>query len=65
MTSDPRDPAPIAVSPVEAARLVGLGRTSIYEALSSGALRSLKIGKRRLILVDALRAWLAAHEVSP
>jgi excisionase family DNA binding protein len=55
---------PLAVSPAEAARLAGLGRTTIYAALGSGALKSLKIGKRRLIAVEALRAWLLSHEVA-
>ena len=49
----------------EAARLAGLGRTSIYSALGSGELKSLKIGKRRLIAVEALRTWLLSHEVAP
>ena len=52
----------IAVSPAEAARLASVGRTTIYEALGSGALRSLKIGKRRLITIEALKGWLAAAE---
>jgi excisionase family DNA binding protein len=55
---------PLAVSPAEAARLAGLGRTTIYAALASGALKSLKIGKRRLITVEALRSWLLTHEVT-
>lgn len=55
---DPR----LAVSPAEAARLAGIGRTTLYEALGSGALRSLKIGKRRLITMQALKEWLAAAE---
>jgi len=47
---------PIAVSPAEAARLAGIGRTTIYAAISSGELSSLKLclvcefpgqGKRR------------------
>ena len=33
-------PQPIAVSPNEAARLIGIGRTTLDAALSSGALRS-------------------------
>ncbi len=56
---------PLAVSPAEAARLAGLGRTTIYAALGSGALKSLKIGKRRLIALDVLRSWLLSHEVAP
>ena len=49
---------PIAVSPSEAARLAGVGRTTIYSSISAGELRSIKVGKRRLIAVDALREWL-------
>jgi len=54
---------PLAVSPAEAGRLAGVGRTTIYAAISSGELRSLKIGTRRLVAVDALREWLLTHEV--
>lgn len=53
----------LAVSPAEAARISGVGRTTLYAAIGSGALRSLKIGKRRLITVDALKEWLASAEV--
>ena len=60
-----RDSADVlAVAPAEAARLAGVGRTTIYEAIGAGALRSVKIGKRRLITIEALRAWLLAHEVA-
>ena len=52
----------LAVSPAEAARLAGVGRTTIYEAIGSGALRSLKIGKRRLILIASIMEWLAAAQ---
>ena len=71
LTSDHRastDPR-LAVSPADAARLAGIGRTTLYEALGSGALRSLKIGKRRLITIEALKDWLAvaeeAHQAHP
>jgi len=53
----------LAVSPGEASHLAGIGRTTLYEAIASGALRSVKIGKRRLITIDALREWLLANEV--
>lgn len=52
----------LAVSPNEAARLSGLGRTTLYAALSSGDLKSVKIGARRLIMLDALRDWLKSNE---
>ena len=54
----------LAVSTHEAAHLAGVGRTTIYEAIQSGDLKSLKIGKRRLIRIDALQAWLAALEAA-
>lgn len=49
---------PIAVSPNEAARLAGVGRTTLYAALATGELKSLKIGTRRLIKVTAIHDWL-------
>lgn len=52
----------IAVSPNEAARLCSIGRTTLYAALSSGELKSVKIGTRRLITLDALRDWLKRNE---
>lgn len=52
----------IAVSPNEAARLCSIGRTTLYAALSSGNLKSVKIGTRRLITLEALRDWLKRNE---
>ena len=52
----------LAVSPNEAARLCSIGRTTLYAALSAGELKSVKIGTRRLITVDALRDWLKRQE---
>ena len=36
-------------------RLTDIGRSKTYELLASGALDSLKIGKRRLIILDSYR----------
>ena len=55
-------PQVLAVSPNEAARLCSIGRTTLYSALSSGELKSVKIGTRRLITWDALRDWLKRNE---
>lgn len=54
----------LAVSPNEAARICSIGRTTLYAALSSGDLKSVKIGTRRLITLDALRDWLKRNETT-
>lgn len=69
MTANPKqksdlDRLRLAVSPGEAARISGVGRTTLYEAIGSCSLRSLKIGKRRLITIEALQSWLAEAERS-
>mgnify|MGYP001801280750 CR=1 FL=1 len=62
LNEPPPKHAPIAVSPDDAARHAGIGRTTLYAALAKGDLPSIKIGTRRLVRVDAIREWLARHE---
>jgi len=57
-------PAPIAHTPVllsveEAARALGIGRTKTFALVGTGELRSVTIGRRRLIPVVALREFEA------
>ncbi|WP_115989110.1 helix-turn-helix domain-containing protein [Pseudomonas sp. H26/SER47-MNA-CIBAN-0231] len=49
---------PISVSVEEAARLVGHSRSGIYEVIAQGELKAFKLGKRRLILMTELKAWI-------
>jgi hypothetical protein len=49
---------PISVDIPTACRMSGLSRSFLYEVLAGGAVRSIKAGRRRLVLVDSLRAWL-------
>lgn len=54
---------PLAVSPTEAARLIGCGRTMIYQLIGEGgALPSFTLGRRRLIRLAAIEAWIMARE---
>lgn len=46
----------------EAVRASGLGRTFLYEHIASGALRSVKIGGRRLIMRSDLLSFLDKGE---
>lgn len=49
---------PLSVSVEEAARIVGYSRSGIYEVIAKGELKAFKLGKRRLILVAELKAWI-------
>ena len=54
----------LAVSPAEAARISGVGRTKFYEAISAGDLKSFKFGSRRLVRVAEIEAWLKRLEAA-
>jgi hypothetical protein len=51
---------PFAVSIADAVRIVGLGRTSLYAAISAGKLKTRKSGRRTLIETTVLRQFIAA-----
>jgi excisionase family DNA binding protein len=54
----PANAEPLVDSVNDAAVRLGLSRTTLYELMSTGKLRSIKIGKRRLIPRDAQRQLL-------
>lgn len=54
------DPFPLAVSIAEAARMVGIGRTSLYAAIAAGKIKTRKSGRRTLVETQALRQFLEA-----
>jgi excisionase family DNA binding protein len=49
---------PLSVDIPGACRLTGLGRSKIYELLGNGEIRSLKVGRRRIITLAAIRNFL-------
>jgi excisionase family DNA binding protein len=48
----------VAVSPAEAALMLGISRAALYQLLMSGDLRSVKVGGRRLVSVAAIVALI-------
>jgi excisionase family DNA binding protein len=53
---------PLLYRPEEAAQLLGVGRTMVFELIRSGRLRSVKIGGARRITPAALANLVAALE---
>ena len=62
------DPLPYVVEHVlnaeEVARLLGLSRGTVYEAMRTGEIPSLRVGRRLLVPTHALRAWLRGSSLS-
>jgi excisionase family DNA binding protein len=49
----------IAISINDAAKALGLGRTSIYAMIADGRLESFKLGRRRLVTVASIQRLAA------
>ena len=51
----------IAVTINQAGNLIGVGRSKIYQLIGQGRLPLVKLGKRSLVPVGALQAFIAAE----
>ena len=51
----PRDAEPLLVKPADASRLLGCGRTRIYELVNAGEIDSFSDGRSRKITVELIR----------
>ena len=54
-----------AYSIAELPELVSLGRSHIYEEIRAGRLRTIKAGRRTLVLAQDLREWLLLLATDP
>jgi excisionase family DNA binding protein len=53
------EPQPLAYDVTTACRISSLGRTKLYELISSKKLESRMVGKRRLIIAESLHSLIA------
>jgi len=51
-------PKVISTTVDDACRVTGLGRTKIYELIGDGRLKTVTVGRRRLVMFDSLEALL-------
>ena len=54
----------LLLRPAEAAELLSVGRSTIYELLDRGELKGVRIGSSVRIPVEAIRDWLESREAS-
>ncbi|MGZ6315131.1 MAG: helix-turn-helix domain-containing protein [Candidatus Limnocylindrales bacterium] len=48
----------------EAARALGVGRTALYSEIGAGRIRSIKLGRRRLVPSSAIRDIASSREIT-
>ena len=60
MTTTQNNTVPLALSVDEAAHLAGVGRGFLYQEIGKGRLRARKAGRRTLVAMNDLGAWLEA-----
>ena len=64
MTTTTAPAAALTANPDRAAERLGLGRTKTYELIRTGELRSLKVGRRRLVPLEAIDEFLRQSSTS-
>jgi excisionase family DNA binding protein len=52
---------PLAVSIKDAAKALGLGRTTIYAMIADGRLEAFKVGRRTLVRMESIRRVIAGQ----
>lgn len=57
------NPAPLCVRVNVAARMIGIGRTKLYELIGSGEVEVIKVGNATLITTASLNAMIERRRV--
>lgn len=55
----------LLLTPLEAAALLGVGRSKVYQLLKTGQLSSVHIGRSRRVPADAVQEFVAQLRVTP
>ena len=53
---------PVTVTVNMGKKLTGLGHTKFYELINNGTLKSIKVGRRRLVLFNSIEKLANGHE---
>ena len=51
----------LLLRPAEAAEVLGVGRSKLYELITDGVIPTVQVGHRMRVPVNALRAWIDAE----
>ena len=55
----------LLLRPNEAAELIGVGRSKVYELIASGQIPSVRIGASVRVPLESLKEWIAAQVRRP
>ena len=64
MTGAP-PPEPLCVRINDAARMLSLGRTKLYELIAAGEVETIRIGKSTRVTTDSIRALITRLRETP
>lgn len=53
----------IAISILDAAKALGIGRSTTYELINDGKLHAIKLGRRTLVTVESIKALVGSAKV--
>lgn len=56
---------PVAMRITDAAKMLSIGRTTVYQLINEGTLLTIKVGRRRLILTESIQALCAQPAPAP
>lgn len=56
---------PLAMRITDAAKMLSIGRTTVYQLINEGTLLTIKVGRRRLILTESIQTLCAQPAPAP